>query len=127
MLRYSSQAFTFHLLPGAKPPGTSAASFNHHKETPTDQTHALWEGFGTLALVNKGQGTDRAMILEVRPPEVVDGNVLREFAKGRREWWHLPGELCVGDAGQANLLQAQVSPEADDQPLRCFRFESHEG
>jgi hypothetical protein len=45
----------------------------------------------------------------VRPPDVVDGGVLREFAKSRREWWALPSEMSVGDVGQANLLQAQVS------------------
>ena len=65
---------------------------------------------GSLALVNKNNEMDRAMIVEVRPPHIVDGAVMREFAReGRREgWWHLPGTYCVGEQGQANLLQAQV-------------------
>ena len=71
----------------------------------------LWEGFGTMVLVNKDDATDRTMIIEVRPPDVVDERVLREFSKRSREggWWALPAETCIGEVGQANLLQAQVS------------------
>jgi hypothetical protein len=75
----------------------------------------LWEGFGTMVLVDKDDPTDRTMIIEVRPPDVVDERVLREFVKRSRGdgWWALPAETCVGDVGQANLLQAQVcSPTA---------------
>jgi hypothetical protein len=70
----------------------------------------LWEGFGTMVLVNKDDSTDRTMIIEVRPPDIVDERVMREFAKRSRGegWWALPAETCVGDVGQANLLQAQV-------------------
>jgi len=70
----------------------------------------LADGFGTLVLTNKDDSSDRAMIVEVRPIGVVHGSVLREFAReGRGEgWWHVPAECCVGDVGQANLLQAQV-------------------
>lgn len=98
MLRYSSQSFTYHLIPSSS-----------HAPYPTSN-HALWDGFGTLALVNKSNELDRAMIIEVRPPSVCDGATLREFAKsGRPEgWWHLPVQYSVGEAGQANLLQAQV-------------------
>src|SRR6478736_1181207 len=104
-LRFSSSSFSFHLLPSPRPPTASVG----WKERPDSTSpHCLWEGFGTLALVSKDDATDRAVILEVRPPEVVDGGVLREFAKSRREWWALPSEMSVGDVGQANLLQAQV-------------------
>jgi hypothetical protein len=43
--------------------------------------------------------------------EVVDDRVMKEFGKRSRDegWWAVPGEMSVGDAGQANLLQAQVS------------------
>jgi hypothetical protein len=70
----------------------------------------LWEGFGTMVLVNKDDATDRTMIIEVRPPDVVDERVMREFSKRSREegWWALPAETCIGEVGQANLLQAQV-------------------
>ena len=99
MLRYSSQSFTFHLIPSS----TSAPY--------TSQGHALYDGIGTLALVNKLNEHERAMIIEVRPPSVVDGAAMREFAKNGRAdgWWHLPAQYCVGEAGQANILQAQVS------------------
>jgi hypothetical protein len=63
-----------------------------------------------MVLVNKDDPSDRAMIIEIRPPDVVDERVLREFSRrGRGDgWWHLPSETCIGEAGQANLLQAQV-------------------
>lgn len=63
-----------------------------------------------MVLVNKDDPTDRTMIIEVRPPDVVDERVLREFSKRSRGdgWWALPAETCVGEVGQANLLQAQV-------------------
>ena len=98
MLRYSSQMFTFHLIPSSSP-----------SPYPSNQ-HALWDGIGTLALVNKANEVDRAMIIEVRPPSICSSAVFREFAKSSRSegWWHLPSQYCVGDAGQANLLQAQV-------------------
>lgn len=105
MLRYSSKPFTFHLIPSSSPSSQSSTT-----QGSPQIPHALWDAFGTLALVNKTAPTDRAMIVEIRPPSICDGNVLREFAKsGRTEgWWHLPGHLCVGETGQANLLQAQV-------------------
>ena len=75
------------------------------------RTLAFSDGFGTMALVDKDRPWDRAMILELRPADVVDAAVMREFARdGRKQdWWHVPRECCVGAAGQANLLQAQVS------------------
>ena len=92
MLRHSAQTFTFHVIPGPAGP------------------HALSEGFGTMALVNRTNDVDRAMLIEIRPPNVVGTAVMREFARDRRDaWWHVPAECCVGDMGQANLLQAQVS------------------
>ena len=106
MLRFSSTAFSFHLLPGPRPPEFATTS---PFSSDVSDTHALWEGFGTLALLHNERVTDRGMILEVRPPEIITLNVLKEFTKTRGEWWHLPGELCTGDIGQANLLQAQVS------------------
>ncbi|ORY33438.1 hypothetical protein BCR39DRAFT_503942 [Naematelia encephala] len=91
-LRYSSQTLSFHLVP------------SDHRHA-----HALVDGFGTLVLVNKTNDTDRAMILEVRPPGIMSNDVVRAFARGRNaEWWsHLPGEMSLSDVGQANLLQAQ--------------------
>ena len=105
MMRYASQSFSFHLIPAPHPPG--ATSFVDSRGRPK---HCLWEGFGTLALVNKAHDEDRAMIVEVRPPSVVDSGVMREFVRPSRSegWWHFPSDLCVGDVGQANLLQAQV-------------------
>ncbi|EIW72088.1 hypothetical protein TREMEDRAFT_26434 [Tremella mesenterica DSM 1558] len=105
MTRFSSQSFSFHLIPAPYPP--TPTSYVNERGTPK---HCLWEGFGTLALVNRSQDSDRAMIIEIRPPSVVDSGVLNHFARQSRSegWWHLPAELCVGDMGQANLLQAQV-------------------
>ncbi|ORX40581.1 hypothetical protein BD324DRAFT_647505 [Kockovaella imperatae] len=102
MLRFSSQHFSFHLIPTPRPPYA-------RNGTP----HALWEGYGTLALVNKANELDRAMVLEVRPPSVVDYGVMKEFSRdgragGQAGWYHVAPQYCVGDAGQANLLQAQV-------------------
>lgn len=114
MLRFSSQPFTFHVLPSPRPPHTAFSPFLRDPVGPSASASTgpcLWEGFGTLALVSKADETDRAMILQVRRPDVLDSAVIREFAKGRREWWHLHGELCLGDVGQANLLQAQVSSQ----------------
>lgn len=143
MLRYSSQPFTFHVLPAPQPPHSVFSPFPRepygggaHNGSPSilDNGPAagssgggngggsgpyLWEGFGTLVLVSKTDVTDRAMVIEVRPPDVLDAGVMRELAKGRREWWHLPTELCAGDVGQANLLQAQVrSASLPFPPLR---------
>lgn len=122
MLRYSSSPFTFHLIPSSPPP--------HHNLDPNDpkSNHVLWDGFGSLALVNKANDVDRALVIEVRPPSIVDSHVMREFAKdGRREgWWHLPGQYSVGEIGQANLLQAQVGRLASKRRLgrteRSTRF-----
>ena len=114
MLRYSSSSFTFHLIPGPRPPLPNPLLDDEKPNETYSGPHALWEGFGTMVLVNKEESTDRATIIEIRPPDVVDERVLKEFARrGTGEgWWHLPGETCVGEAGQANLLQAQVSPNS---------------
>jgi hypothetical protein len=114
MLRYSSHPFTFHYIPSPNIHQQSGTAYNttgHHQPEPGTTSHSLTEGFGTLVLTNKNEPLDRAMIIEVRPMSVVDGGVIREFARqGRGEgWWHVPAECCVGDIGQANLLQAQVS------------------
>ncbi|ODN94770.1 hypothetical protein L198_04914 [Cryptococcus wingfieldii CBS 7118] len=101
MLRYSSQNFTFHLIPSIPPP-------SHHP--PHNGKHFLWDGFGSMVLVNKADDTDRSMVIEIRPPSVVDAGVIKEFAKGRGggEWWAMDREGVLGEVGQANLLQAQV-------------------
>ncbi|WVQ74284.1 hypothetical protein IAR50_003881 [Cryptococcus sp. DSM 104548] len=101
MLRYSSQVFTFHLIPSVPPPT------NH---MPHSGKHFLWDGFGTMVLVNKADDTDRSMVIEIRPPSVVDAGVIKEFAKGRGggEWWAMIREEVLSEVGQANLLQAQV-------------------
>nr|XP_031861741.1 uncharacterized protein CI109_002974 [Kwoniella shandongensis]KAA5528813.1 hypothetical protein CI109_002974 [Kwoniella shandongensis] len=102
MLRYSSQPFTFHLIPSPRPPSLPPSS---HK------AHYLWEGFGTMVLVNKNKDVDRSMVIEIRPPSVVDSNVMKEFARGKGDgdWWGFYGDTCIGDVGQANLLQQQNS------------------
>ena len=101
MLRYSSQRFAFHLIPTPRPSHVSSSA-----------PHSLWDGFGTLALVNKSNDIDRALIVEVRPPGIVDYGVMKEFARdcrvGPEGWYHVDGSFCVGEIGQANLLQAQV-------------------
>ncbi|KAK4684477.1 hypothetical protein P7C73_g5699, partial [Tremellales sp. Uapishka_1] len=98
MLRYSSSSFTFHLIPTPSPSPSPA------------EANCLYEGFGTLVLVDRQNNLERSMVIEVRPPSLVDTATLREFGKTSRNdgWWHLPGEMCVGDVGQANLLQAQT-------------------
>lgn len=66
-----------------------------------------------MVLVNKNDETDRSMLIEVRPPRVLDSNTIKEFAKsrGREGWWPYDKGMWIGDIGQANLLQAQVSRE----------------
>ncbi|OCF38116.1 hypothetical protein I316_00340 [Kwoniella heveanensis BCC8398] len=114
MLRYSSQTFTFHLIPSPRPPhlphSSSSLSYDSPDGSHGPRPHYLWEGFGTMVLVNKNNDVDRAMVLEIRPPSVVDSSVVKEFARGKggEGWWAFYGETCVGDVGQANLLQAQV-------------------
>jgi hypothetical protein len=110
MLRYSSSPFLFHVIPGSRPPIPSPLVIDEKPQEPYSGKNWLWEGFGTMVLVNKDDATDRTMIIEVRPPDVVDERCLREFAKRSRGegWWALPPETSVGDVGQANLLQAQV-------------------
>lgn len=75
-----------------------------------DKPNCLWEGFGTMVLVNTHNEADRSMIIEVRPPDVVDDRVMREFSKGSKNgrWWFPPGYTFAGEMGRANLLQAQV-------------------
>lgn len=53
------------------------------------------------------------MLIEVRPPSVLDSNTIKEFAKsrGREGWWPYDKGMWIGDIGQANLLQVQVSRE----------------
>ncbi|WVF72990.1 hypothetical protein IAT40_007808 [Kwoniella sp. CBS 6097] len=114
MLRYSSQTFTFHLIPAPRPPhlhhSSSSLSYDSPNHSHGSRPHYLWEGFGTMVLVNKSNDVDRAMVLEIRPPSVVDSSAMKEFARGKggEGWWAFYGETCVGDVGQANLLQAQV-------------------
>lgn len=64
-----------------------------------------------MVLVNKNDETDRSMLIEVRPPSVLDSNTINEFAKSRERegWWPYDKGMWIGDIGQANLLQAQVS------------------
>ena len=109
MLRYSSTTFSFHVIPSPRPAATHAPQ-NRINDSPT----CLWDGFGTTVLVNRSNEMDRAMILSIRPPSIVTGNVLREFSRdgraaGRDGWRHLAREFAEGDIGHANLLQAQVS------------------
>ena len=117
MLRHSSQAFTHLFIP-------------YHAFDEASRTLALSDGFGTMALVDRDRQLNPAMILELRPADVVDVAVMREFARdGRKQgWWHVPGKCCVGPAGQANLLQAQVSrgfsDSADRADLRRLCAES---
>nr|XP_019010336.1 uncharacterized protein I206_04804 [Kwoniella pini CBS 10737]OCF49117.1 hypothetical protein I206_04804 [Kwoniella pini CBS 10737] len=122
MLRYSSSTFTFHLIPSPEPP-----HFTSTYEAPSfartlSKAHFLWEGFGTMVLVNKSNDMDRAMIVEIRPPSVIDSSVMKEFARGKNgeSWWGFYSETCVGDVGQANLLQAQVYDDCVQN--QCFYF-----
>lgn len=114
MLRHSASSFSFHLIPSPAPPylpprpHVGSTNSRGRSRTPKD-LHALYEGCGTLVSVHKESPGDRTLIIEVRPPSAVTGAVMREFAKPRREWWMLPSEVYTGDAGQANLLQSQVS------------------
>lgn len=66
-----------------------------------------------MVLANKNDETDRSMLIEVRPPRVLDSNTIKEFAKsrGREGWCPYDKGMWIGDIGQANLLQAQVSRE----------------
>ena len=104
MLRHSSQSFRFRVLPS---PHLSQNSHNVNRHG----TPAFHDGIGTLVLMNKADELDRTMILEVRPPSILDSAVMKEFARhGRSEpWYQMEGRYCIGDKGQANLLQAQVS------------------
>ncbi|OXG15964.1 hypothetical protein C361_05410 [Cryptococcus neoformans Tu259-1] len=103
MLRYSSQTFTFHLIPSPRPPPLPPIPTSRSK-------HFLWDGFGSMVLVNKNEGTDRSMLIEIRPPSVLDSSTIKEFAKtrGGEGWWPYDKETWIGDVGQANILQAQV-------------------
>lgn len=90
-----------------------------------DNATCLREGFGTMVLVNGSQEMDRAMIINVRPPAVVTGNVLREFSRDGRaagwdSWRHLASELAEGDIDQANLLQAQVCHSTPSIPAKAL-------
>lgn len=111
MLRHSYTPFSFHLIPSSPPPHlqprTHIPSAGGRRSKSKD-SHALWEGFGTLVSVHKEDPSDRSLIIEIRPPSVVTGGVMREFARSRREWWMLPSEVYTGDVGQANLLQSQA-------------------
>lgn len=114
MLRHSSLPFSFHLIPSPPSPEsvTHTTSNSRSGNRSREGGHALWEGFGTLVSVHKEDQNDRSLIIEIRPPSVVSGNVMREFGKSRREWWMLDMEMSGGgggDVGQANLLQSQVS------------------
>lgn len=104
MLRYSSQTFTFHLIPSPRPPPLPPIPTSRSK-------HFLWDGFGSMVLVNKNEDTDRSMLIEIRPPSVLDSSTIKEFAKtrGGEGWWPYDKETWIGDVGQANILQAQVS------------------
>jgi hypothetical protein len=115
MIRHCAQSFTFHLIPspGFSSHGTEVYNtLGQHQTSQSgrEPSQALHEGFGTLVLTNKNDTLDRAMLVEVRPPGVFGSGVFKKFAKEGRGagWWHVPAECCVGDAGQANLLQAQV-------------------
>ncbi|WVW86162.1 hypothetical protein I302_108203 [Kwoniella bestiolae CBS 10118] len=125
MLRYSSSTFTFHLIPSPRPPHLQHSSSSLHvHDSPSSRGkfHFLWEGFGTMVLVNKNNDIDRAMILEIRPPSVVDSSVMKEFARGMsgEGWWGFYGDTCVGEVGQANLLQAQVYDDCIQNQVHFF-------
>ncbi|WVQ84617.1 hypothetical protein IAT38_006772 [Cryptococcus sp. DSM 104549] len=116
MLRGSSSSFTFHITPPPRPPHLpppTSPSRNQHT-TGGSGPQYLWEGIGTMVLVNKNFSADRSMIIEIRPPSVLDSGVIKEFARSRARstggegWWAFHKDACVGDVGQANLLQAQV-------------------
>lgn len=98
MLQHASLDYSFHLIPSSSATGGGRGKA------------CLFDGIGTMALVHKEEPTNRTLVLEVRPQSIVSDGSMREFAShGRREgWWHLPAEACVGEIGQANLLQAQV-------------------
>ncbi|OCF77290.1 hypothetical protein I204_01277 [Kwoniella mangroviensis CBS 8886] len=119
MLRYSSSTFTFHLIPSPRPP-----HLPHSSSPPMTRgkNHFLWEGFGTMVLVNKNNDIDRAMILEIRPPSVVNSSVMKEFARGKNGegWWGFHKDTCVGEVGQANVLQAQVYDDCIQN--QCYFF-----
>jgi hypothetical protein len=102
MLRYSSSPFLFHVIAGPRPPLPSPLL---EDEKPDQAQNCLWEGFGTMVLLSNEDSTDRAMIIVVRPPDVVDERTLREFSRRSRGdgWWALPAETTVGEVGQANL------------------------
>ncbi|KAL1412759.1 hypothetical protein Q8F55_000506 [Vanrija albida] len=70
----------------------------------------LWEGFGALVLHNTRNDHDRAMVVLARPPSVISGAMLGEFARSGSPdgWSHWPAERATTEAGQVNLLQAQV-------------------
>ncbi|WWC91712.1 uncharacterized protein L201_006658 [Kwoniella dendrophila CBS 6074] len=125
MLRYTSSTFTFHLIPSPRPPHLQQPQPPHLMSEPPSsgsKSHFLWEGFGTMVLVNKVNDTDRAMILEVRPPSVVDSSVMKEFAKGKNGegWWGSYSDTCIGEVGQANLLQAQVYDDCIQNQVYFF-------
>ncbi|WRT70220.1 uncharacterized protein IL334_007215 [Kwoniella shivajii] len=125
MLRYSSHSFTFHLIPSPRPPHLqNSASFPLHDSSSTlrAKPHFLWEGFGTMVLVNKSNDIDRTMVLEIRPPSVLDSGVIKEFARGKNgeSWWGFYGDTCIGDIGQANLLQAQVYDDCIQNQVYFF-------
>ncbi|WWC64583.1 uncharacterized protein I303_107194 [Kwoniella dejecticola CBS 10117] len=124
MLRYSATTFTFHLIPSPQPPHATSSheSPSYRQQHASSKSHYLWDGFGTMVLVNRSNDTDRAMILEIRPPSVVDSGVIKEFARGKNGegWWGFYGETCVGDVGQANLLQAQVYDDCVQN--QCYFF-----
>ena len=71
-------------------------------------------------MLNDQSATDRSLVLAVRPPSIVSSKVLREFSRTRREWWSLPGELCLGGTGQANLLQQQVYDDCTQNQVFYF-------
>ncbi|WVN90851.1 uncharacterized protein L203_106094 [Cryptococcus depauperatus CBS 7841] len=104
MVRYSSQNYAFKLITSPRPPHLPPAPAGRRSR------HFFWDGFGTLVSVNTQTDTDRSMVVEVRPPSVLDSSVIKEFARsqGSDGWWAFDREVWVGDVGQANLLQAQV-------------------
>ncbi|WVR07660.1 hypothetical protein IAU60_004702 [Kwoniella sp. DSM 27419] len=127
MLRYTSRSFSFHLIPSPRPPGSHLTSTSQVQTTnglhPRGSTeNYLWEGMGTMVLVNKANHADRTMILEIRPPSIVNSGVIKAFARGSsvREWWPIHGDSCLGDVGQANLLQAQVYDSCVQNEVRFF-------
>ncbi|WOO82304.1 uncharacterized protein LOC62_04G005798 [Vanrija pseudolonga] len=82
----------------------------------------LWEGFGTLVLHDKLNDFDRAMVVIARPPSVISGAMMKEFATpgAPNTWSHWSADAATTEPGQVNLLQAQVYDECRQSRVYYF-------